>query len=245
MAVAWSACSSSKEFEFIKMLNYSRKMTLSGSIFKRTLFTDDFLGVAQVKERQRQVLKPLRKNKIQIPTMRKDIIDAITSCSGNENSKNERKQQVLLTDDIEKFIMTSRGRKQLEQSTHILRNYAMNSSSGVTNVKTNRLSSLMQTLSSLSHYENNMKMMPILLKVNGSMNYVFFNFLTYILNFVLQDDIFLEKLNLSKNMKAKQTHTVILTQYLDFLYEAQKYEKILHEVNILSEKLDNPLVSII
>ena len=92
----------------------------------------------------------------------------------------------------------------------------------VTNVKTNRLSSLMQTLSSLSHYENNMKMMPILLK----------------------DDIFLEKLNLSNNMKAKQTHTAILTQYLDFLYEVQKYEKILHEVDILSGKLDNPLVSI-
>ena len=44
-------------------------------------------------------------------------------------------------------------------------------------------------------------------------------------------------------MKAKQTHTAILTQYLDFLYEVQKYEKILHEVDILSEKLDNPLVS--
>ena len=61
----------------------------------------------------------------------------------------------------------------------------------------------------------------------------------------LQDDIFLEKLNLSNNMKAKQTHTAILTQYLDFLYEVQKYEKILHEVDILSEKLDNPLVSIL
>ena len=61
----------------------------------------------------------------------------------------------------------------------------------------------------------------------------------------LQDDIFLEKLNLSTNMKAKQTHTVILTQYLDFLYEVQKYEKIIHEVNILSQKLDNPLVSIL
>ena len=47
------------------------------------------------------------------------------------------------------------------------------------------------------------------------------------------------------NMKAKQTHTAILTQYLDFLYEVQKYEKILHEVDILSEKLDNPLVSIL
>ena len=198
-------------------------MTLSGSIFKRTLFTDDFLGVAQVRERQRQVLKPLRKNQIQISSMRKDIIDSITSCTANENSKNEKKQISLLTDDIEKIIMTSRGRKQLEQSTHILRNYAINSSSGVTNVKTNRLSSLMQTLSSLSHYENNMKMMPILLK----------------------DDIFLEKLNLSNNMKAKQTHTAILTQYLDFLYEVQKYEKILHEVDILSEKLDNPLVSIL
>ena len=46
-------------------------------------------------------------------------------------------------------------------------------------------------------------------------------------------------------MKAKQTHTVILTQYLDFLYEVQKYEKIIHEVNILSQKLDNPLVSIL
>ena len=46
-------------------------------------------------------------------------------------------------------------------------------------------------------------------------------------------------------MKAKQTYTAILTQYLDFLYEVQKYEKILHEVDILSEKLDNPLVSIL
>ena len=154
-------------------------MTLSGTIFKRTLFTDDFLGVAQVRERQRQVLKPLRKNKIQITSMRKDIIDSITSCSSsaanennnsNKNENNKKQQQVnLLTDDIEKFIMTSRGRKQLEQSTHILRNYAMNSASGVTDVKTNRLSSLMQILSSLSHYENNMKMMPILLKVKINM----------------------------------------------------------------------------
>ena len=89
--------------------------------------------------------------------------------NSNKNENNKKQQVNLLTDDIEKFILTSRGRKQLEQSTHILRNYAMNSASGVTDVKTNRLSSLMQILSSLSHYENNMKMMPILLKVEINM----------------------------------------------------------------------------
>ena len=91
------------------MLNFSRTTLIRQIIQKRTLFTDEFLGVTFAKEKQSLVFEALREKNVDIKAMRQSLIDsikpsanAIVSCEGD----NVPNQDIILSDDIEQFILT-------------------------------------------------------------------------------------------------------------------------------------------
>ena len=208
------------------MLNFTRTILIRQITQKRTLFTDEFLGVTFAKEKQSLVFEALRDKDVDIKAMRQSLIDSIKPSSNaiiSSEGENIPKQDTILSDDIEQFILTSTNQRQLEIAGQLLRSYVVSKSPGVTNVRQRRMINLLKCLSSICHYEKDMNTIKPLLK----------------------DEAFLERIGYIDEQTGllNQNVPVIYAQYLDYLYESKKYQQVVEELYALQGKI-HVLVSV-
>ena len=208
------------------MLNFSRTTLFRQIIQKRTLFTDEFLGVTFAKEKQSLVFEALREKNVDIKAMRQSLIDSIKPSANaivSSEGDNVPNQDIILSDDIEQFILTSTNQRQLEIAGQLLRSYVMSKSPGVTNVRQRRMINLLKCLSSICHFEKDMNTIEPLLK----------------------DEEFLERIGYIEEQTGllNQNVPVIYAQYLDYLYESKKYEQVIEELYALQGQI-HVLVSV-
>jgi len=192
---------------------------------RRNLFTEEFLGITMMKEKQDIVLKNFKEQNIKPSLFRDNLL--INSNHELENSialtKERTPDTIILTEDLLNLIMTSNSKKSLQETVNFFRDYVLSQDEGW---KQQKLIKLFRSLLQVCHVEKDMTAIETLLKDEG----------------------FLKKLGiLQKKGFYPANVIVILNIYLDHLYEAKRYEDVLtkfDEIKSKSSELPWPTITL-
>ena len=130
----------------------SRKIFHQNSkLICRTLYTNDFLSLSVVQEKQ-EILKRELKDK------------GLKHSELFENVKNSLTKNEVLSHDLTELILTSRSKNDLKSSTELFKDYVMSSGDQLTVSKRN--ASVMKDLVSVCHLHKSMDLIHPLMKVS-------------------------------------------------------------------------------
>ncbi len=213
---------------FQKMSKFARLLHKNSSgllqmTSKRFLFTEDFLAISIMKEKQNLILHELKEQKVQVEEFRDKLLNP-RQVTDDKSPKNN----VILHDDISKLIMTSHSKENFAATANFLQNYVKSlRPEEMTPLRQARLLKLLKNYAGLSHGKKCMENVEKL----------------------LHDQSFAEKIGLINDESGDLNSNVpvIYNIFLDSYYEGGKYGKVLSEYDRVSEKIKRvpwPLVSL-
>ena len=132
------------------------------SLLRKTLFTEEFLGISLLKERRGIVINQLKDQGIKPKDFREKLLGSTQSIvKADEHSPN-----VILTEDLSNLILTSKSFNTLQESSDFFQQYINSlSNDELSGVKRRKFIGLMRDLAQLCHVHSHMKPLVDLLKV--------------------------------------------------------------------------------
>ena len=155
-----------KSYYFYKMFSLGLRRSSNFTLFqiRRNLFTEEFLGITMMKEKQDIVLKNFKEQNIKPSLFRDNLL--INSNHELENSSALTKERtpdtMILTEDLLNLIMTSNSKKSLHKTVNFFRDYVLSQDESW---KQQKLIKLFRSLLQVCHVEKDMTAIETLLKV--------------------------------------------------------------------------------
>lgn len=131
---------------------------------KRYLFTDEFLGISIMKEKQTLIMKSLKEQNIKPNLLRENLLSR-TSESKVLLSTETSPESFILTEDLLNFIMTSKSKESLLQTSNFIKDYVYSQES-ISPMKQKKLVKLFRSFMQICHVEKDLTSIQHLLKVS-------------------------------------------------------------------------------
>ena len=139
--------------------------SLIGHSNRRYLFTDEFLGISIMQEKQALIMKSLKEQNIKPNLLRENLLSR-TSESKELNKETEKSpESFILTEDLLNLIMTSKSKESLQKTSNFIKAYVYSQES-ISPMKQKKLVKLFRSFMQICHVEKDLTSIEPLLKVS-------------------------------------------------------------------------------
>ena len=137
--------------------------SLIGHSNRRYLFTDEFLGISIMQEKQTLIMKSLKEQNIKPNLLRENLLSRTTE--SKELNTEMSPKSVILTEDLLDLIMTSKSKESLLKTSNFIKYYVYSQES-ISPMKQKKLVKLFRSFMQICHVEKDLTSIECLLKVS-------------------------------------------------------------------------------
>lgn len=191
--------------------------SLIGPSNRRYLFTDEFLGISIMQEKQTLIMKSLKEQNIKPNLLRENLLSRTSESKVLDTETSP--ESFILTEDLLNLIMTSKSKESLRKTSNFMKDYVYSQES-ISPLIQKKLVKLFRSFMQICHVEKDLTSIEHLLK----------------------DEEFLKRLGFLKKKTGVYNSDVlvILNIYLDHLYEEKRYDDVLASFDEINAKIAKP-----
>ena len=137
--------------------------SLIGHSNRRYLFTDEFLGISIMQEKQTLIMKSLKEQNIKPNLLRENLLSRTSESKALDTETSP--ESFILTEDLSNLIMTSKSKESLQKTSNFIKDYVYSQES-ISPMKQKKLVKLFRSFMQICHVEKDLTSIEPLLKVS-------------------------------------------------------------------------------